>query len=67
MVAIAVAIGTCACKVRMNDSLLRRDATGGIIDKQRVEQVEAYVVQSGNDGGNVGPVPLGEGRLEIRK
>lgn len=52
-------------EVGVYDRLLGRDATGGVVDEKRVEQIESVVIQVGDGGGDVCPVPLGERRLEV--
>lgn len=49
----------------MDDGLLGGNAAGRVIDEEVVEQVEAHVVQRGDNGGDVGLVPLGERGLEV--
>jgi len=65
VVAIAVAVVASAGKVWVEDRLLCRDAASRVVDKQVVEQVKAYIAEAGDNGGDVGAVPLGERGLEV--
>lgn len=49
----------------MDDRLLGRNAASGVVDEEVVEQVKAYVVKRGDNGGDVGLVPLGKRRFEV--
>jgi hypothetical protein len=65
MVAVAVAVQ--AREVGVEHSLLGGDAPSRVVHKQRVEKIEAYVVQRGDDRGDVGAAPLGKRGLEVRE
>jgi hypothetical protein len=65
VVAVAVAVCAHAGKVRVDDGLLRGDAARGVVHQQVVEQIEAYIVERGHNGRNVGLIPLGERGLEV--
>jgi hypothetical protein len=65
VVAIAVTVGASACKVWVNDRLLCGNATSWVVNEQVVEQVEADVIEGGDNGCDVGAVPLGERGLEV--
>lgn len=52
-------------EVWVDASLLGRNPTSGVVHEQRVQEVQSIIVESGHDGCNVGPMPLGERRLEV--
>jgi hypothetical protein len=64
-VAVAIALTGDARKVSMGNSLLCRDAPSRVVHQHRVEEIKTYVVERGDNRGNVGPTPLGERRLEV--
>jgi hypothetical protein len=57
---VTVGIVCCACEVRVDDSLFRRNPPGGIVYEQGVQQIETYVIKASDDGGDVCPVPFWE-------
>jgi hypothetical protein len=62
---VAVAVPVCSCEVGVNHTLLGRDTTSRVVDKKRVEEVKANVVESGDNACDVCAVPLGERGLEV--
>lgn len=48
-------------KVRVLDSLLSRDAAGGIVDKESIQKIQAVIIKGSDGSRDVCSVPLGEG------
>ena len=63
MISIAVTIRL--GEIWVNYGLLGRNAASGVVDEEVVEQVETYVVERGDNGSDVGLVPLGKRGLEV--
>lgn len=59
----AVALG----EVWVQASLLRRDTSSGVVDEKCVKKVKPVVIETGDDGCDIGTVPLGERSLEVRE
>lgn len=68
MIAVAVLVTSVAVhttKVRVDDSLLRRDATSRVIHQKSIEEIETNLIEVCDNVRDICSIPLGERGLEV--